>query len=54
MSSVTAYGVYYGYAKVSPAKDSVDVLSTEERQVLPMVMSLGKNPFYKNEKMSAV
>lgn len=54
MSSVTEPGVYYGYAQVSREKDGRVALSEEEGKVLPMVMSLGWNPFYKNERMSAV
>ncbi len=54
MSSVTGPGVYYGYAQVSREKDGQLVLSEEEGKVLPMVMSLGWNPFYKNERLSAV
>ncbi|TFK86490.1 riboflavin kinase [Polyporus arcularius HHB13444] len=53
MSSVTEPGVYYGYAQVSREKDGQLVLSEEEGKVLPMVMSLGWNPFYKNERLSA-
>ena len=37
-------GVYYGWAQVGE-KDTV---------VYPMVMSLGWNPYYNNEKRSAV
>jgi len=29
-------------------------LCDEDSKVLPMVMSLGWNPFYKNERMTAV
>ncbi|KAJ2006752.1 riboflavin kinase [Coemansia thaxteri] len=36
-------GVYYGWAKVNTGADC---------SVLPMVMSLGWNPFFKNEKRS--
>ena len=54
MSSVTQTGVYYGYARVSREKDGEVVLSEDEAKVHPMVMSLGWNPFYKNEKMTAV
>ncbi|KAI0332513.1 riboflavin kinase [Cubamyces sp. BRFM 1775] len=53
MSSVTQTGVYYGYAQVSREKDGRVVLPEEDGRVLPMVMSLGRNPFYKNEKMTA-
>ena len=54
MSSVTKTGVYYGYAQVSREKDGKIVLPEEDGRILPMVMSLGWNPFYKNKKMSAV
>lgn len=54
MSSVTKTGVYYGYAQVSRQRDGKTVLPEEDGKVLPMVMSLGWNPFYKNERMSAV
>lgn len=54
MSSVTESGVYYGYAQVSRAKDGKATLPENDGKVLPMVMSLGWNPFYKNERMSAV
>ncbi|RKP22610.1 hypothetical protein SYNPS1DRAFT_19865, partial [Syncephalis pseudoplumigaleata] len=37
-------GVYYGWAQV---------IGMEENRVFPMVMSLGWNPYYKNEKRSA-
>lgn len=36
-------GVYYGWAQVG-----------NDQTVYPMVMSLGWNPYYKNEKRSAV
>ena len=54
MSSVTRTGVYYGYAQVSSEKDGQVVLDAADSQVFPMVMSLGWNPFYKNERMTAV
>lgn len=38
-------GVYYGWAKV----DGVD-----NDEVHPMAMSVGWNPYYKNEKLTAV
>ncbi|TIA93419.1 hypothetical protein E3P99_00149 [Wallemia hederae] len=37
-------GVYYGWAKVDGADDE---------QVHPMAMSVGWNPYYKNEKLTA-
>ncbi|KII95878.1 hypothetical protein PLICRDRAFT_34828 [Plicaturopsis crispa FD-325 SS-3] len=46
-------GVYYGYAQVYPSKDGNSTLFDEDVKVLPMVMSLGWNPFYKNERMTA-
>jgi FAD synthase len=47
MSSVCKPGVYFGYAQVYG-------LSEQEGKVHPMVMSLGWNPFYKNERLTAV
>jgi len=46
MSDVCEPGVYYGYAQV-------DAHEEEDKQVYPMVMSLGWNPFYKNERLTA-
>ena len=55
MSNVTQTGVYYGYARVSSFNgENKLVLSDEESAVLPMVMSLGWNPFYKNKQLTAV
>jgi len=36
-------GIYYGWAQIAV-----------DKTVYPMVMSLGWNPYYKNEKRSAV
>lgn len=47
MSSVCKPGVYFGYAQVYGR-------SAQEGKVHPMVMSLGWNPFYKNERLTAV
>lgn len=47
MSSVCKPGVYFGYAQVYG-------LSGQEGKVHPMAMSLGWNPFYKNERLTAV
>jgi riboflavin kinase len=47
MTSVCKPGVYFGYAQVYG-------LSEQEGKVHPMVMSLGWNPFYKNERLTAV
>lgn len=55
MSTVTETGVYYGYAQVSPYnKEGKLILSEEESSVLPMVMSFGQNPFFKNKHLTAV
>ncbi|TFK56102.1 riboflavin kinase [Heliocybe sulcata] len=52
MSQITQTGVYYGYARVYPPEDAEN-LSGQDVKVLPMVMSLGWNPFYKNERLTA-
>ena len=54
MTSVTRTGVYYGYARISPERDGEIVLPEKDRGVMPMVMSLGLNPFYNNEQLTAV
>ena len=55
MSTVTQTGVYYGWAQVSPiSADGQRVLSEADSVVLTMVMSLGYNPFYKNQQLTAV
>jgi riboflavin kinase len=54
ISSVAQTGVYYGYAQVLPLEGGGDILSRDDILVKPMVMSLGWNPFYKNERLSAV
>lgn len=53
ISTVAKTGVYYGYAQVSPPKGETS-LCPDDLKVLPMVMSLGWNPFYKNERLTAV
>ncbi|CAA7260192.1 unnamed protein product [Cyclocybe aegerita] len=53
ISSVAKTGVYYGYAQVIPPAEHPEGFSLEDLKVLPMVMSLGWNPFYKNEKLTA-
>jgi riboflavin kinase len=47
-------GVYYGYAQVVPPEEHRTDFRSEDVKVLPMVMSLGWNPFYKNERLTAV
>lgn len=61
MVDVTPPGVYFGYAQISARRsdDHVDgpssgTLNEDQTKVHPMVMSLGWNPFYKNEKLTAV
>jgi len=61
MVDATPPGVYFGYAQVSARRsdDQVDgpssgTLDEEQTMVHPMVMSLGRNPFYGNEKLTAV
>lgn len=54
MTAVAKTGVYYGYAQVLPPADKVTEFEKEELQVLPMVMSMGWNPFYDNNKLTAV
>jgi riboflavin kinase len=51
LSSVAKTGVYYGFAQVVPPPEHAAKFNI---MVLPMVMSLGWNPFYKNERLSAV
>lgn len=48
-------GVHYGWARLYPRPgDNGTPLSPEDQGVLPMVMSVGWNPFYKNTKRTAV
>ncbi|THH11545.1 hypothetical protein EW145_g606 [Phellinidium pouzarii] len=55
LSAATTTGIYYGLAQVLP-RGSVDTesnLSADDCKIYPMAMSLGWNPFYKNERLSA-
>jgi riboflavin kinase len=54
LSTKVEMGVYYGYAQVIPPQEKRADFAPEDLGVLPMVMSLGWNPFYKNEKLTAV
>jgi len=56
MTSAVKTGIYFGYAQVHPECPSGNAsdLPSEDLQVFPMVMSIGWNPFYKNEKLTAV
>jgi riboflavin kinase len=53
ISSVCKPGVYYGYAQVVCVTSDCG-LSEDDTKVYPMAMSLGWNPFYKNERLTAV
>ena len=52
MSTVVQTGIYYGYARVLPQQDTP--LTANDVGVHPMVMSLGWNPFFHNERLTAV
>ena len=54
LSTKAETGVHYGYAQVIPPQKHKGEFSQEDLQVLPMVMSLGWNPFYKNKQLTAV
>lgn len=54
MSAIAKTGVYYGYAQVLPPADKIAEFEKEALKVLPMVMSMGWNPFYDNKKLTAV
>jgi len=54
MMAVAKTGVYYGYAQVVPPAEEAVGFGEEELGVLPMVMSVGHNPFYGNDKLTAV
>jgi FAD synthase len=52
ISSEVKTGVYFGFAQVVAPDDKKEF--SEDKKILPMVMSLGWNPFYKNERLTAV
>jgi riboflavin kinase len=54
MIAAAKTGVYYGYAQITPPEETSSTLPEQETCVLPMVMSFGWNPFYKNERMTVV
>ena len=56
MTSAVKTGIYFGYAQVHPECPSgtASDLPDQDLQIFPMVMSIGWNPFYKNEKLTAV
>ncbi|KDN37788.1 hypothetical protein RSAG8_09943, partial [Rhizoctonia solani AG-8 WAC10335] len=49
MTSVAKPGIYFGYARVH----FTDKGPESDKKVWPMVMSMGWNPYYKNEKLTA-
>ncbi|KAI5117499.1 hypothetical protein M0805_009668 [Coniferiporia weirii] len=57
LSAAMTTGIYYGLAQVLPSDagsaNSDPSWSAEDCKVYPMAMSLGWNPFYKNERLSA-
>ncbi|EJD01063.1 riboflavin kinase [Fomitiporia mediterranea MF3/22] len=53
LSAATTTGIYYGYAQVLPREGEEQNFNGDDSKVHPMVMSLGWNPYYKNEKLSA-
>lgn len=64
MTDLGLRGVYYGYARVVAHPSSgvttggletpQTKLDDADIQVHPMVMSVGWNPYYKNERLTAV
>jgi hypothetical protein len=54
LSTKAEMGVFYGYAQVIPPAANRAEFATEDLIVLPMVMSLGWNPFYKNQQLTGV
>ncbi len=57
ITSVAKTGIYFGYAQVLERHQGPEEKGTfqgTDLEVQPMVMSLGWNPYYKNEKMTAV
>jgi riboflavin kinase len=47
-------GVHFGFAKVAFRNVEAVQADPEHDKVYPMVMSIGWNPFYKNQKRTAV
>lgn len=57
ITSVAKTGIYFGYARVHTQHEGSEAVGTftpADLVALPMVMSLGWNPYYKNEKLTAV
>lgn len=53
LSTAVQPGVYYGYAQVLQPRKGSSELFPDDFKVFPMVMSLGWNPFFKNERLTA-
>ncbi|KAF8524741.1 riboflavin kinase [Gautieria morchelliformis] len=54
IATATKTGIYFGYAQVLPSRaEEQSTWVEDDSKVWPMVMSLGWNPFYKNEKLTA-
>ncbi|KAF9516189.1 hypothetical protein BS47DRAFT_696714 [Hydnum rufescens UP504] len=56
ITSVAKTGIYFGFAQLSEKHEGEEPRATFEKddlKVWPMVMSLGWNPYYKNEKLTA-
>ncbi|KAH7105726.1 riboflavin kinase [Auriculariales sp. MPI-PUGE-AT-0066] len=53
LTSMVKTGIYFGYAQLVPEPGESSPFQGKDLEVLPMVMSLGFNPFYNNEKMTA-
>lgn len=57
ITSVAKTGIYFGYARVHRDHEGSELegmFAAHDLEIQPMVMSLGWNPYYKNEKLTAV
>ena len=54
ITTVVKTGIYYGYAQLVLPANEASKFGEKDLTVLPMVMSLGFNPFYNNKKLTAV
>ncbi|KAL7409000.1 riboflavin kinase, partial [Mrakia frigida] len=53
LTDLSLRGVYYGYARVSGLATPATRLEDIDLEIHPMVMSVGWNPYYKNERLTA-
>jgi len=53
ITKVAKTGVYFGYAQISRDNQPESPLAKDDCAVFPMVMSLGRNPFYGNKNLTA-